>query len=196
MSYQIVAKLIFLVILGGGIILFLFRAVRVWCNSAHLTVSPFIRILWSLAGGIIPSLYWWKYRISVLTSEQRESLLRKETAALNLRSPDSMICPLCGSEIVGAWTVTENGGVTVSKGPISCPRCDFRLDSCRFCQHFLSGKPGRLGASGDGRIRYHLREMQYIQEGKAYRGNLRPLCCEKTERSGILLCERQPANNR
>jgi hypothetical protein len=150
MSYQIVPKLIFLGILGGGIFLFLFRAVRIWYNSAHFTVSPFIRILWSLAGGIIPSLYWWKYRISVLTSEQRESLLRKETATLNLRSPNNLICPLCGSEIEGAWAVTEKGGVTVSKGPISCPRCDFRLDSCRFCQHFLSGKPGAWGQVGMG----------------------------------------------
>jgi hypothetical protein len=143
--YQNVAKLVFLGILGGGIIFFLFRAVRVWQDSAYLTVSPFIRIFWGLVGGIIPSLYWWKYRISALTPEQRDSILRKETTTLNLRSPDNLICSLCGSEIEGAWTVTENGSITVSKGPVNCPRCDFRLDSCRFCQHFLPGKPGAWG---------------------------------------------------
>jgi len=142
MSYQIVAKLVILGTLSGGIILFLFRAVRIWSNSAHLTVSPFIRFLWSLAGGINPSLYWWNYRISALTLEQLDSIVRKEAATLNLESLDSMICPLCGSEIKEAWSVTENGRITVSKWPVSCPRCDFCLDSCRFCQHFLSGKPG------------------------------------------------------
>ena len=150
MSYQIVTKLIFLGILSGGIFLFLLRAVRIWRNSAHLAVTPFFRFLWSLAGGIIPSLYWWKYRISAQTSVQRDNLLRKETATLNLKSPDNLICPLCGSEIERAWTVTENGSATVSKGPISCPRCDFRLDSCRFCQHFLAGKPGAWGQVGMG----------------------------------------------
>ena len=150
MSYHSVMKLIFLGILGGGLFLFLFRAVRIWHNSAYLAVAPLIRFFWSLAGGIIPSLYWWKYRISALTSTQSDSLLRRETAALNLRSPDNLICPLCGSEIERAWTIKENGRVTVSKGPISCPRCDFRLDSCRFCLHFLVGKTGAWGQVGMG----------------------------------------------
>jgi hypothetical protein len=150
MFYNTVMKLILLGILGGGLFLFLLRAIRIWRNSADLAVTLLVRFLWSLAGGIMPSLYWWKYRISALNSEQRDGLLRKETETLNLGGPDNLICPLCGSEIEKAWTVTENGSVTVSKGPVSCPRCDFRLDSCRFCQHFLAGKPGAWGQVGMG----------------------------------------------
>jgi len=32
-----------------------------------------------------------------------------ETTPFNLRSPDNLICPLCGSEIEEVWAVTEKG---------------------------------------------------------------------------------------
>jgi hypothetical protein len=34
----------------------------------------------------------------------------------------------------------------VARGPVKCPRCDFRLDACRHCAHFLPGAPRAWGS--------------------------------------------------
>lgn len=137
-------------VLGGMLILFLSRAAAVWRDASRYRVSPGARILWCLSGGILPSLYWWKYRIPLLDPARRSRILQEESAALGLGSPDSLRCPSCGREIERAWAPAEDGELTVARRPVACPRCDFRLDSCRFCRHFLPGAPGAWGQVGFG----------------------------------------------
>jgi len=137
-------------ILGGALALFVLRAAPVWRDAARLGVAPGVRLLWCLACGAAPSLYWWNYRIPLLTSRQKARILERETAALGVGSPDSLACPLCGREVPRAWALADDGRLTVAGRPAACPRCDFRLDSCRFCGHFLPGERGSWGQVGFG----------------------------------------------
>jgi hypothetical protein len=64
---------------------------------------------------------------------------------MGLSRADGLRCPLCRAEVDRAWALTPDGRPTVTPGPVECPRCDFRLDACCHCAHFL---PGRLRAWG------------------------------------------------
>jgi hypothetical protein len=112
---------------------------RVWVDAGRHCLGPARRIAWALVGAVAPSRYWWRARIEVLSAQEQADLLVRETMALGLSHPDSQRCPLCGSEIRGAWTLTRDGHATLAPRPVACPRCDFRLDSCRHCVHFLPG---------------------------------------------------------
>ena len=65
--------------------------------------------------------------------------LHGEAEAVDVDQPDALQCPLCGAPVPHAWTLDEKGRPTVARGPIRCPACDFRLDACRHCAHFLPG---------------------------------------------------------
>ncbi|MFW6181294.1 MAG: hypothetical protein ACOC8N_06050 [Spirochaetota bacterium] len=137
-------------ILGGALALLLLRAAAVWRDASRPGVPPGTRLLWCIAGGVVPSLYWWKYRLPLLSPEQKARIMERETAALDVGSPDSLACPLCGREIPRAWAIDRHGRLTVARRPAACPRCDFRLDSCRFCGHFMPGERGSWGQVGFG----------------------------------------------
>jgi hypothetical protein len=115
------------------------RAIRVWVDAGQRGLDPARRIGWALVGAVAPSRYWWRARIEALSAQEQADLLASETMALGLSRADGQRCPLCGSEIPGAWTLTLDGHATVAPSPVACPRCDFRLDSCRHCVHFLPG---------------------------------------------------------
>jgi hypothetical protein len=119
--------------------LVVWRAIRVWVDSGRRGLDPARRIGWALMGAVAPSRYWWQARIEALSAQEKANLLARETTVLGLSHADGQRCPLCDSEIPGAWTLTLNGHATVAPGPVACPRCDFRLDSCRHCVHFLPG---------------------------------------------------------
>jgi hypothetical protein len=91
---------------------------------------------------VTPAHYWWQARIESMPPEEQQQLLTRERQALSLERADSLRCPLCSTEIPAAWTLTMDGLPTVAEGPVECPDCDFRLDACRHCSHFLPGSPG------------------------------------------------------
>jgi hypothetical protein len=119
--------------------LVVWRAIRVWVDSGRRGLDPARRIGWALVGAVAPSRYWWQARIEALSVQEQADLLTRETTALGLSHADGQRCPLCGSEIPCAWMLTPEGNATVAPRPVACPRCDFRLDSCRHCVHFLPG---------------------------------------------------------
>lgn len=118
------------------------RAARIWIDARHLGFAWAPRLGWSLRGALVSHLYWWGARIDALPPVEQARLLDSETAAMGLSRADSQRCPLCGAEIPRAWALANSGQPAIAPGPIECPGCDFRLDACRHCAHFLPGSPG------------------------------------------------------
>jgi len=117
------------------------RARRIWIDGGRHGVAH--RLRWALVGTVSPSRYWWGARIEALSPQEQADLLARQTAELGLSRADSLRCPLCRAEVVHAWTLTSDCRATVAPGS-KCPECDFRLDACRHCAHFLPGAP-RMG---------------------------------------------------
>jgi hypothetical protein len=147
-----------------------YRAGRIWLDAGQRGFGLARRLGWSVLGAVAPARYWWGARIKALSSQERADLLARETAALGLRRADSVRCPLCGAEVPGAWALAPDGHPTVAIGPVECPRCDFRLDACRHCAHFLPGRPrgwGQVGWGSDdvtfGRCD-HYRALQPVEQ--------------------------------
>ena len=131
-----------------GFLFLVYRAGRVWMDMGQRGFSSARRFGWTLLGAIAPDQYWWRARIESLLPQEQADLLSRETARLGLSRADSLRCSLCTAEIERAWTLTSEGRPTVGPSPVACPRCDFRLDSCRHCVHFLLGRlqvDSRLG---------------------------------------------------
>lgn len=126
-----------LTLLGFGV----YRGGRVWLDASRRRMEPACRIGWALLGAITPNRYWWSKRIQLMSTFERADLLQNATADLGLGRADSLRCPLCRAEVPGAWALTAGGQPTVAPGPVECPGCDFRLDACRHCAHFLPGPP-------------------------------------------------------
>jgi hypothetical protein len=123
-----------------------YRAGRVWLDFHRGQGAPLHRLGWALMGAVAPDRYWWHERIQAMSPRERDNLLDSETAALGLSRADGLRCPLCDTEILGAWALTIVGRPTVAPGPVECPACDFRLDACRHCAHLLPGSPQGWGA--------------------------------------------------
>jgi hypothetical protein len=122
-----------------------YRAGRIWVDASQRGFGLARRLGWMFLGAMAPSRYWWGARMEALSPHEQADLLARETAALGLSRADSLSCPLCGAEVPHAWALASDGCPTVAPDPIECPRCDFRLDSCRHCAHFLPGQPQAWG---------------------------------------------------
>lgn len=125
----------------AGLGLLAYRGGRIWADAGRRGFEWPRRLGWALLGALSPARYWWGARLAALAPQERADLLARETAALGLSRADSLRCPLCRAEVPHAWTLTPDGRPAVAPGPIRCPRCDFRLDSCRHCARFLPGNP-------------------------------------------------------
>jgi hypothetical protein len=128
---------------------FAYRAGRVWLDAGERGFEPVRRLGWAFVGGIASARYWWGARIQALSARERDVLLASETETLGLSRADSVRCPLCTAEVSHAWTLTAAGRPTVGPGPVECPDCDFRLDACRHCTHFLPGPAASPWLAGD-----------------------------------------------
>jgi hypothetical protein len=128
----------------------LYRAGRVWVDAGQWHPPLASRLWWSLLGAFAPAHYRWGVRVQAMTPGQRADLLAHETRVLKLSRADAMCCPLTETEIPRAWALTAEGRPIVARSRIQCPECDFRLDSCRHCTHFLPGSPRDWGQEGLG----------------------------------------------
>jgi hypothetical protein len=123
------------------------RGARIWIDYGRVAGSPGAppawtrRLGWALWGAVVPSRYWWGAHIEAMSPDAQQQLLARETQALGLTRADGERCPLCAAEIPQAWALDGEGRVTVAQGPVQCLECEFRLDSCRHCRHFLPGPP-------------------------------------------------------
>jgi hypothetical protein len=123
------------------------RVRRVWIDAGRRQIELPSWLGRALLGAAVPSRYWWGTRIEALTPLEQDDLLLRETAALKLSRVDSPRCPLCGAEVPHAWALTPEGKPAIAPGPVECPACDWRLDACRHCTHFLPGPPPGWGQS-------------------------------------------------
>ena len=129
---------------------FAYRAGRVWIDAGQRGFGPGRRLGWALLGAVATARYWWGARIEALSPGEAADFLARETEALGLSHADGLRCPLCGAEIPHAWALGPDGRPTIAPGPVECPDCDFRLDTCRHCVHFLPGGGGTAGQLGGG----------------------------------------------
>jgi hypothetical protein len=123
-----------------GLFFLAWRAGRIWQDTGQRGFDRMRRFGWVFLGAVVPSRYWWGARIEALSPDEQAALLAGETAALGLSRADSLRCPLCNAEVAHAWVLTAEGRPTNGPRPVDCPRCDFRLDCCRHCAHFLLGR--------------------------------------------------------
>jgi hypothetical protein len=101
-------------------------------------VARLVAARWALLGLIVPQRYWWGFRLETLTADEGQRLLGEAAQAHGLGSVANVRCPLCDAELAEALSSGPSGGWAIRPGA-RCPRCDFRLDACRHCQHFLPG---------------------------------------------------------
>lgn len=125
------------------------RATPIWLDAGRRGAPWPQRLRCILVGIVAPSRYWWGARIEAMSAEERADLLSRETASLGVNRADSLPCPLCGTEVPHAWALDAEGQPTIAPGPVKCPQCDFRLDACRHCAHFLPGSPRTGLATSD-----------------------------------------------
>ena len=101
---------------------------------------------WTLSLGAVRLAAWLARRLGV-TPEAQARLAAEEARRRRLARLTNLRCPLCDTEIEDAWTVTPEGRIEARPG-CTCPRCDFRLDACRHCQHFVAGGTGGSSYTG------------------------------------------------
>lgn len=91
---------------------------------------------WALSALVHGRWYWWQARLKRMSQAEARTVLAEQAAVHRLASVANLRCPLCDTEIENALSVTA-AGVLAVHSPARCPRCDFRLDACRHCRHFL-----------------------------------------------------------
>lgn len=109
-------------------------------DARHLGVDHAQALRLAFSALLHPHVYWYQERLHYLSPMARSRLQDQETQRLGLQRVDHMRCPLCGAEIAQAWALDSAGRLTLRRRPVSCPQCDFRLDSCRHCAHFKAEK--------------------------------------------------------
>lgn len=99
---------------------------------------------WGLTALAYPAWYWRQARLERMKPEEARAWLAVAAKTVRLTSVANVRCPLCDAEIEKALAVTAAGRLAIRPWA-NCPRCDFRLDACRHCQHFLPAQDGMGG---------------------------------------------------
>jgi hypothetical protein len=113
-------------------------AVRVGRDAHQRGLTIQASLGWALVALADARRYWWGARLNLLTDDEAQALLRHAAREHGLLHVTYVRCPLCGSKIADALTVAASGTLT-TRARATCDRCDFRLDACRHCRHFLPG---------------------------------------------------------
>jgi hypothetical protein len=91
---------------------------------------------WGLIAVIDADRYWWGARLDRLPVPEARELLIDLARTHNLLSVVNVRCPLCDREIKNALAVADDGAL-YARRQTACSHCDFRVDACRHCAHFL-----------------------------------------------------------
>jgi len=133
---------IFLAVIAGVFIWRSTHAFRAW-SDAHKRGLSLLKSLWyAILALIDEDAYWWDARLRIASPKEREELLHQAASSLGLEHIANLRCPLCGHEIHNALSASRKGQLRAARHNVQCPHCDFRLDSCRHCAHFLPGDQG------------------------------------------------------
>jgi len=109
---------------------------RVAADARRRGAGRWLAARWALASLVAPERYWWGWRLELLGPDEGRRLLTEAAQAHGLRHVGDVRCPLCGAELAEVSSLAPAGGLAV-RPAARCPRCDFRVDACRHCQHFL-----------------------------------------------------------
>lgn len=122
-------------------------AIRVGRDAHQRGLTIQASLGWALVALADARRYWWGARLNLLTDDEARALLRRAAREHGLPHVTHVRCHLCSSEIADALTVTASGTLA-ARARATCVRCDFRLDACRHCRHFLPGSTSlAVGAS-------------------------------------------------
>jgi hypothetical protein len=151
-----------LVLITLGLGLLIWRgliATRVGLDAHRRGFTPFESVGWALVAVLNADRYWWGARLDRLSSAEARDLLQIKAQEHRLQSVVNVRCPLCDHEINNALAVAANGELYVRR-QATCPHCDFRLDACRHCEHFLPVTSGvslfdRYGDFSQGRCAFY-----------------------------------------
>jgi hypothetical protein len=114
---------------------------------------------WVLWAVVDADRYWWGARLDRLSAPEARELLVETARAHDLLNVTNLRCPLCSHEIKNALSVAADGELYVRR-KAACAHCDFRVDACRHCAHFLPATAGatmfdRYGDYSHGRCGYY-----------------------------------------
>ena len=116
-------------------------AMQVGLDARRRGFAPNDMIRWGLVAVVAADRYWWGARLDRLSAPEARELLVETARAQNLLNVTNLRCPLCDHEIKNALSVADGGELFVRR-KAACPHCDFRVDACRHCAHFLPAAGG------------------------------------------------------
>ena len=127
-----------LVILGvAGVLVWRGAIVaQVALDARRRSFTPREVVRWALLAGVAEDRYWWGARLDRLSVPEARELLTETTRLHDVLNVANVRCPLCDREIKNALAVGAAGDLLVRR-QMTCPHCDFRVDACRHCAHFL-----------------------------------------------------------
>ncbi len=125
-------------------------AVQVARDARRRGFKPIEIGRWVLVAVIDADRYWWGARLDRLAVPEARELLIAAAQAHHLSSVINLRCPLCDTEIKNVFAVADNGELYVRR-QAACTHCDFRVDACRHCGHFLpaTGSAAAFDRRGD-----------------------------------------------
>ena len=98
---------------------------------------------WALSAVVDAGRYWWGARLDRLAAPEARELLAETARAHNLLNVANVRCPLCDAELDKALAVGTAGDLYV-RAKVKCKHCDFRVDACRHCAHFIPSTAGAI----------------------------------------------------
>jgi hypothetical protein len=113
---------------------------------------------WALIALVKADRYWWGARLDRFSVSEARVLLADSAREHDLLNVTDVRCPLCDHEIKQALSVV--GGDIVVRRQAVCAGCDFRVDACRHCAHFIPATDsgaifGREGDFSHGRCGFY-----------------------------------------
>ncbi len=139
------------ILIGVALSLIVWRGAhvaRVGLDARQRGFRPIEIGRWALVAVIDANRYWWGARLDRLTASEALELLATAAQTLGLLSVANVRCPLCDAEIKHVFSVTANGELYVHR-QAKCTQCDFRVDACRHCAHFLPAGATMFEQRGD-----------------------------------------------
>jgi hypothetical protein len=115
-------------------------AAQVAMDAHRRGFRPIENIGWASTAVFAADRYWWGARLDRLATPEARELLEETAQAHGLLSVVNVRCPLCDSEIKNALAVAD--GELYVRRQAACQHCDFRVDACRHCAHFLPATGG------------------------------------------------------
>jgi hypothetical protein len=116
-------------------------ALQVALDARRRSFTPFEIGRWALIAVVAADRYWWGARLDRLAVPEARELLIDLARTYGLLHVTNVRCPLCETEIKNALAVTDSGELYIRRNA-ACSHCDFRVDACRHCAHFLPAAGG------------------------------------------------------